>query len=159
MGYTRNSDLSYYDSNFYDANCGSYALRLNEWYELDSSFEDVTGWYIDDWIIEKNKQGYSDYEISCLYTNILTDCLLEEFSNELELCDGTLPKTNNVELIAFSTFCYCGEKNNTDFDFHFKVFREGTWKEKCGTHKVRECELEDWRDYISDVVYFYHKLI
>ena len=53
MGYTRNSDLSYYDSNFYDANCGSYALRLNEWYELDSSFENVTGWFIDDWIIEK----------------------------------------------------------------------------------------------------------
>ena len=41
MNYTRNSDLNYYKENPWQTNCGSYALRLNEWYDLDEPFEEV----------------------------------------------------------------------------------------------------------------------
>ena len=59
--YTRNSDLTYYETHRRESNCGSYAFRLNEWYDLDSYFEDVTGWYINEWITEQGEQGYNDY--------------------------------------------------------------------------------------------------
>lgn len=159
MNYTRNSDLTYYDTHQNEVNCGSYALRLNEWYELDPMFEDVTGWYVDEWIIEKGKEGYSDFDISCLYGEILVDCMLNEFGEELEVCDGTPPIADNIELIAFSTFCYYYDNGeNADFDYHFKVFRNGKWMEKCGIDNVKECTEDEWGDYIGDVFYFYHRI-
>lgn len=158
MYYTRNSDLSYYETHRYCANCGSYALRLNEWYDLDYYFEDVTGYYIDEWITEKSEEGYNDYEISTMYGEILVQGILEEFKGELELCDGWPPKTDNVELIAFSTYCYANSSKYSDYDYHFKVFRDGKWMEKCGTQPVEECTEDWWGDYIGDVFYFYHKI-
>lgn len=159
MNYTRNSDIKYYEENPYATNCGSYALRLNEWYELDYLFEDVMGEYIDEWIIRKNEEGWSDFEISCEYENILVDCMLNEFEDELELaCFSEPPKSDNVELIAFNTFCYYNDNGSVDFDYHFKVFRDGVWKEKCGTGPVVECGEDDWGDYIADTIYMYHKI-
>ena len=158
MSYTRNSDLNYYETDRWATNCGSYALRLNEWYELDQYFEDVTGYYIDEWIDEQGENGYSDYEISTMYGDILVDGILEEFKGELEVCDGRPPTTSNVELIAFSTYCYYIEEGSSDFDYHFKVLRNGKWMEKCGTYKVRECDEDEWGDYIGDVTYFYHRI-
>lgn len=158
MEYTRNSDLSYYENWPLSTNCGSYALRLNEWYDLDDPFEDIVGSYIDDWIVEKYEEGYSNFDISCLYGEILIDCILNEFGEELEICDGRPPSTSDVELIAFCTFCYCDEGEHTDYDYHFKVFRNGKWKEKCGGQKVKECSIDEWGDYIGDVFYLYHKI-
>lgn len=155
MYYTRNSDLSYYETHRHDANCGSYALRLNEWYDLDYYFEDVTGYYIGEWITEKSEEGYNDYEISTMYGDILVQGILEEFDGELEICGGWPPKTDGVELIAFSTYCYA---NYGDYDYHFKVFRDGKWMEKCGSGPVEECTEDSWGDYIGDVTYFYHKI-
>lgn len=158
MSYTRNSDLTYYETHRTAANCGSYALRLNEWYELDPYFEDVTGYYIDEWIDEQGENGYSDYEISTMYGDILVEGMLEEFKGELEICNGMPPTTNNVELIAFSTFCYYVEEGTPDFDYHFKVLRDGKWMEKCGMDSVRECDEDEWGDYIGDITYFYHRI-
>ena len=158
MYYTRNSDLKYYETNRTEVNCGSYALRLNEWYDLDTVFEDRMGYYIDEWISEKGKEGYSDYEISTMYGDILVEAMLENMADELEQCDGAPPTTDDEELIAFCTFCYCENTQWPDFDYHFKVFRDGKWMEKIGTGPVHECDEFDWGDYIGDVTYFYHKL-
>ena len=155
MNYTRNSDLTYYETHRHEANCGSYALRLNEWYDLDYYFEDVTGYYIDEWINEKSEEGYNEYEISTMYGEILVQGILKEFEDELELCSGWPPKTNDVELIAFSTYCYPGF---ADYDYHFKVLRDGKLMEKCGMEPVQECTEDGWGDYIGDVTYFYHKI-
>ena len=158
MEYTRNSDLSYYETHRHEANCGSYALRLNEWYDLDYYFEDVTGYYIDEWVNEKSEEGYSDYEISTMYGDILVDGILEDFKGELEICSGQPPESKDVELIAFSTFCYAECCRYPDYDYHFKVLRDGKWMEKCGSGPVEECTENGWGDYIGDVTYFYHRI-
>ena len=156
--YTHNSDLSLYDKSPSTTNCGSYALRLNEWYHLDRHFHDLMGETLEDWIIAKTKVGYSEYEITYFYEVILIKGLLLDFEGELEVCDGTPPETDDMELIAFNAFCYCIDSEFADADFHFKVFREGQWKEKCGKCQVRECDKEHWGSYIGDPFYFYHKI-
>ena len=160
MQYTRNSDLTYYESHRMNTNCGSYALRLNEWYYLDDRFEDEMGIDIEEWAYEEGKKGVSDEELTNVYGEVLLKCLLEDFEGELEICDGALPKLDNVELIAFNTFCSYNEKRlcPVDSDFHFKVFRDGIWKEKCGWGKVKECDEFSWGIYTGEVVYLYHKL-
>ena len=158
MKYTRNSDLNHYEKNQSTTNCGSYALRLNEWYHLNLLFEQEVNDWLDGWIIDMAAMGYSDYEISCFYGEISAKCMLETFGDELEICDGTPPETDEVELIAFNTFCYYESDGCTDSDFHFKVYRDGVWKEKCGRGKVRECDEDDWGIYIGEAIYFYHKI-
>lgn len=159
MNYTRNSDLTYYEINRREVNCGSYALRLNEWYNLDDYFEDVTGYWVEDWVVEKGQEGFDDYEISTMYGEILVQGILKEFEGELVQCNGQPPETDNVELIAFSTYCYSADLPNfVECDYHFKVLRDGKWMEKCGINMVRECTEDDWGDYIGDVTYFYHKI-
>lgn len=156
MYYTRNSDLSYYIEHPRRTNCGSYALRLNEWYSPDEYFEDING-DIYDWIEEMSKNGYDDLDISNMFKDVLIDGMLIEFKGELELCDGQPPATNDVELIAFNTFCIYDDIG-PDYDFHFKVLRDGLWMEKCGNDEVKECDENDWDVYIGDVVYLYHKI-
>jgi len=158
LGYTRNTDLNHYERNRQTTNCGSYALRLNEWYHLNRRFEDTTDEWVDEWIANKYKEGYSEHEISCFYAEILAQCMLSDFEGDLEICDGTPPESDNVELVAFNTFCYYDEIWGADTDFHFKVFRDGVWKEKCGRSQVRECDGEHWGGYIGDPIYFYHKI-
>ena len=156
MEYTYNSDPAHYEINCDSTNCGSYALRLNEWYALDADFADYTGWWVDEWISDKSEEGYSDYEIACLYGEILIECMLNEFGDELEICDGRPPETDDKELIALNTFC--DTSDFIDSDFHFKVFRDGEWKEKCGILSVRTCEKDEWGIYDGDVIYLYHKI-
>lgn len=155
MGYTRNSDLSYYEEHPRATNCGSYALRLNEWYNLDDKFVLYVG-DIYDWIDEMAENGYSDWEISTMFGEKLIQEMMYEFGDELEICDGEIPDDDSIELIAFSTYCYSGA--STDYDFHFKVFRDGVWKEKCGRQFVNECDIDDWGEYIGDIFYLYHKI-
>lgn len=156
--YTHNTDLTHYERNREKTNCGSYALRLNEWYHLNRRFEEVMHEWCDTWIRDKHEEGYSDYEISCMYGEALAECMLEDFKGELELCSGKEPTTDDVELIAFNTFCHDDGNWGIDSDFHFKVFRDGTWKEKCGRCPVQECDKYYWDDYIGDPIYFYHKI-
>ena len=157
MEYTRNSDLEYYYDNPGAANCGSYALRLQEWYDPEGYFEDIVGNGYD-WIAELHEEGYSDTEISNFYLDILVDGMLQEFEDELELCDGRAPTTSDTELIAFNTFAWCDDDYNSEYDFHFKVLRDGEWMEKCGREEVRVCEEDYWGKYIGDPVYMYHKI-
>lgn len=156
--YTRNSDLKYYESNPESTNCGSYALRLNEWYDPEKYFEDTTGWFIEDWITDLAKD-YLDEEISNKFNDILVEGMLIEFQEELELCDGSIPTDENVELIAFNSFCCYDEDNNfSDYDFHFKVYRNNRWMEKRGAEEVRECDIKEWGRYIGEPIYMYHKI-
>lgn len=157
MNYTRNSDLNYYNVEPFLTNCGSYALRLNEWYDPIDDIERITG-DIFGWIKEM-AFNYTDEEISIIYEEIMIDHMLKEFVDELEVCDGLLPDTDDVELIAFNAYCIYDEENDwIDYDFHFKVFRDNVWQEKCGTSDVFNCSLEDWGDYIGKTFFLYHKI-
>ena len=155
MEYTRNSDPDYYNKHLSTSNCGSYALRLQEWYDPEPYFEMSEG-DLYEWVEEMTMSGYSDAEISTLYTHILVEGMLEEFEGELELCDGRAPSTLDKELIAMNSFCIFDEDYSSDIDFHFKVFRDGIWSEKCGSEEVRFCEEDEWGRYIGDPVYMYH---
>ena len=156
MYYTRNRDLTYYETNRGRANCGSYALRLNEWYDPEDYVEDLTG-DICDWLEELGEDGYSEYEIACMYTDTLAAGMLQEFEGELELCFGPPQCKSGMELIALNSFCAV-EDGYVDWDFHFKVFRDGKWMEKNGTGPVQETNEDDWGKYNGDPLYMYHKI-
>ena len=158
MEYTRNSDPEYYNTNCTHANCGSYALRLCEWYDPESYLERIEENYVDSWIECMTMNGYSNDEITDYYINILVEGMLREFDGELELCDGRPPTTSDKELIAFNGFCICDEDFNVDVDFHFKVLRNGVWSEKPGREPVKFCELDEWGRYTGKPVYMYHKI-
>lgn len=159
MEYTRNSDLTYYERYQLRTNCGSYALRLNEWYQLNRRFKDKMEEDVDEWVYREGRLGVTNEELTNIYSDVLLECLLEDFKGELEVCDGAPPTSDNVELIAFNTFCsYDNDYMEADSDFHFKVFRDGTWKEKCGCGKVRECDEFFWGMYTGKPVYLYHKI-
>ena len=158
MEYTRNSDPDYYNNNRHRANCGSYALRLREWYDPEDFLEQVEESYVDEWIECMAMNGYDNDEITNYYIDILVDGILQEFDGELELCDGRPPTTSNKELIAFNGFCYCDDDYCIDYDFHFKVFRDGQWSEKPGCEPVKFCELDEWGRYTGKPVYMYHKI-
>ena len=156
MYYTRNNDPTYYERNRCTSNCGSYALRLKEWYDPEAYLEEFVG-DIYDWIYELSEEGYSEYEIACMYADTLIEGILNDFDGELELCDGRPPTTSDVELVAFNTWCYTDEYD-IDRDFHFKVFRDGCWMEKNGVNEVHKCEEDDWGKYNGDPYYMYHRI-
>ena len=156
MEYERNSDLSYYETNRLATNCGSYALRLSEWYELfyygADNFEDE-----EDYILEMFNYESDAHEVANMYRDILLDKLFDDFPDELEMCSGAPPDNDNEELIAFNTRCYDGDYY-IDYDFHFRVFRDGKWMEKCGCCEVSECDINDWGKYNGTPVYMYHRI-
>ena len=59
MDYKRNSDPAYYDEYSNYANCGSFALNLQGWYDPEIYFEDIHG-YIGAWMEETECEGWSD---------------------------------------------------------------------------------------------------
>ena len=153
MYYTRNTDPTYYYKFSGNANCGSFALRLNEWYDPEPDSGDVYNWILD------MACDYSDEEIANIYVDIIADRVMEDFGDKIELCDGRPPKTSDKELIALATFCYYDEEEiDCDWDFHFKVYRDGIWQQKNGCLKPSFCERDEWGKYNSDVIYFYHQI-
>lgn len=158
MSYTHNSDLEYYKKYPTDTNCGSFALQLKEWYTPEDKFENEIG-ELYSWVEDMAESGYSEEEVSNFYLDAIKDQVLNDFQGEIEICDGRVPSTKNKELIALATFCRWDEDIDwIDCDFHFKVFRDGRWQQKRGSGEVTDCNLEDWGDYISDVIFFYHKI-
>ena len=159
--YTHNSDPEYYDTHRSSANCGSYAFNIKEWYDADSGFCDDVG-DIFDWVKEMVYEGYSDEEISDIYAEGIIPKILNDFVGEIrEVRDESSPLESNEELVALRTFCYYDDDGWSDFDFHFKVLRDGCWMEKCGNGEVRFCTLDDWANgslaYISKTIFFAHK--
>lgn len=156
MEYTHNSDLTHYEKCRWETNCGSYALRLNEWYIFDS-FEEGEEYY---WIRDLFSNGYNDEEISNIYAEILVDELINDFKDTLiPVTNARPPETKDEELIAFAAYCtYDYYYDYINWDFHFRVYRDGGWKEKCGCEKVKDCDIIDWGNYISNVFYFIHKI-
>ena len=155
MEYTRNSDPEYYNKNRARANCGSYALRLREWYDPEDYLERKIG-DIWDWVETLHDEGYTNDEITEFYINSLADGMLLEFEGELTVCDGQPPCTSDEELIALNGFCLCDDDYYVDVDFHFKVLRDGIWQEKCGMEATKFCEKDEWGKYIGEPIYMYH---
>ena len=161
MEYTKNTDPNYFIAYPEESNCGSYALNVEEWYDPESELFNLVG-YINEWIDELYDMGYSVDEIADIYAEKLVEKILSDFEGEIREIYYPSEVDTDEELIAFRGWCYVDIDNWVDYDFHFKVFRDGFWKEKCGHGPVRFCTEDDWsygfRTYNSETIYFAHKI-
>lgn len=157
MNYTRNHDPNFYEEYQAIANCGSFAFQVEEWYAPDDYFEDDNGICIEAWIEEGLEEGCSEYDLADGLAEILANYILLDFEDVRYLMWPS-ELQENEELIAFRTFV----DDSCNWDFHFKVYRNGLWQEKCGSDPVRFCDEWDWNngllDYISCTFYFARKL-
>ena len=157
MNYTRNHNPHYYEECQDFANCGSFAFNIEEWYSPDDYFEDDMGETVEQWIDHCIWNGWDEYDMSDEFAGILVNYILNDFDDVRYLVwEGEIQP--DEELIAFRTFV----DTEGNWDFHFKVFRDGLWLEKCGSDPLRFCEESDWNngilEYISQTVYFARKL-
>lgn len=162
MSYIKNTDPNYFIDHQSESNCGSYAFNIQGWYDPEFALLLDTG-SIEEWIVELVQEGWSDEEISELYSDSLVNSILSDFEGEIEEVNCTYRPNADEELIAFRTYCVGdGIDEWADWDFHFKVFRDGLWMEKCGRDPVQFCLEDEWqygiRSYISNTVYFAHKI-
>lgn len=157
MNYTQNHDPNYYEKHQGSSNCGSFAFQIEEWYSPDEYFEDIQGQSIEEWIERGLEVGYDEWELSDLLADLLSDYVLMDFEDVRYLWSPAEVQ-DNEELIAFRAFV----SDDCNWDFHFKVLRDGLWQEKCGSDPVRFCSEDDWHnglmDYNSYTVYFARKL-
>ena len=160
MEYTRNSDSEYYNKNCAHANCGSFAFNIEEWYDPEIDFKSMVG-YIDEWVTNMHDEGYSDDEIADIYIEAIAERVLDDFSGELREIYYLSDVNVDEELIALRGWCFYSNEYS-DYDFHFKVLRNGIWQEKCGTQPIKFCLEDDWtyttRTYNSITIYFAHKI-
>ena len=142
MEYTKNTNPHYYEENQSCSNCGSFAFQIEEWYSPDEYFEEDMGVSVEEWIDNCIWNGWDEYDMSDEFAGILVNYILNDF--------------DDVRYIV-----QIGELEQNE-DFHFKVFRDGLWLEKCGSDPVRFCEENDWNngllEYISQTIYFARKL-
>ena len=155
MRYERNNDPNYYIEKQHYSNCGSFALNLKGWYDPEEYFYDIYG-PIDFWM-ESLREDYTNEELSDMYADVLVEGMLEEFKGELRLLECIDDEIDDdEELISFRGVC---DNDIDEYDFHFKVFRNGRWMEKHGGGPVRECREWDWGWYISETYYFAHRKV
>lgn len=154
MIYTPNHNPDYYKLNPSMTNCGSYAFNIEEWYDpdLDEEWDEIEDW-VDDFL----ERGYELEEIPDLIANEYVEQILSDFYEEVRLIDNEHGGAPNEEVIAFRI--YIDLEDYWGFDFHFKVFRDGYWREKCGSQDVTPCDLEEWGRYNSSTFFFAKKII
>ena len=157
MDYTRNYNPNYYEENQHYANCGSFVFQIEEWYSPDEYFENNFGQCIGEWIEQGLEDGCDEWDLSDGLAEIFIDYILMDF-DDVRYMWSPAELQDDEELIAFRTYV-CDDCN---WDFHFKVFRDGHWQEKCGGDPVRFCDEWDWHnglvDYISSTFYFARKV-
>ena len=163
MEYTKNTNPNFYAENESNSNCGSFAFNVEEWYnpEIDLEAEVL---YIGTWMAELIDSGYSCDEVADIYVETLAESVLKDFEGEIREILFPSQIHNDEELIAFRGYCRyeIGEDYLPDYDFHFKVLRNGIWQEKCGSLPVKFCTEDDWtyttRTYNSETLYFAHRI-
>lgn len=137
-----NSDPSFWEENHTDCNCGAYALNLIGWY-LPYNNRDER----DNWIDTMLEEDYSEDEIKEIVLTADVSNMLNQFGDYLIPVNSPDEVPDNEDVIAYrvSLFVCRDDDPNTydyaDYDFHFKVRRDGKWSEKVGMDKVVPCEL------------------
>lgn len=163
MEYTKNTNPNFYEENECSSNCGSFAFNVEEWYDPEQDFILDVG-YIDEWMIEMVESGYNCDEVADMYAESLAESVMRDFEGEVREVFYPAEVEPNEELIAFRGYCRyeSGEDWVPDYDFHFKVLRDGIWQEKCGHYPVKFCTEDDWtymtRTYNSETIYFAHQI-
>lgn len=157
----------------FEYNCGGYALQTFSWYkpyEFDSY----------DYIYELLAQGYSEEEITERILEVSRDNMEWDFGDKIRFIrtdyfsrENTQEELlnqleENEELIAFRIGleiddCDYDNPVIVDYDFHYRVYRNGSWSEKMGNESITPCDFEeDYWDgfciYDSPIYYFAMKV-
>lgn len=162
-----NKGFDFWDKYRRDCNCGSLAFNLDEWYhpgDLKGNYEDFLA---EDFLLGLD-DDFDDDEIADALANFYLDLLVEDFEDEISEPSLEEPEVvpNGYELIAFRAGAYSWDQGewgfSFDYDFHFKVLREGQWLEKLGGGSVFPTSLSDWNGgsmyYNSHTFYFIHRI-
>lgn len=175
--YLNNNGVRNIDNTEYkDYNCGGYALKTFSWYHPYKFF----AW---EYIEKLLDDGYDCNEIVDRILQLSCDNMLEDFGSKIRLIDYTdhdrgdaIEKKllaqlhTNEELIAFrigleidDTRMYEDEAVVEDYDFHYRVYRNGCWQEKIGNGMIGYCDFTEdiWDGYCtydSPIYYFAMKV-
>ena len=109
MEYTANNDPKYYESHRSVTNCGSYALRLKEWY--DNEVDEYFGG-IDQWCMELLEEGISDNDIPDMIAETYLAYVCRDMGDSVKLLTRldhasmlkAAARNFNEELIAFRMY-------------------------------------------------------
>ena len=154
--YTRNKDMSFWDKRRAYANCGSYALNVQEWvvpvdddeYDHDTREDMMYGI----WEATGDEKEVADALVERDWEQIQKDFpFLRPIGHPNEVPD-------DVEVIAYRVgIAYDEDTDYLDEDFHFRVRRNGIWHEKHGTMDPHECYCQsiegEWVTPMSDLEY------
>ena len=152
MYYTTNHDPEYYNAHCSMVNCASYAMNIKEWWDPEIE-EDYGSIY--EWVDAMEDCGYTLTEMQDIIAEEYIDAFLNDFPSVRAL-DKSTDIQPDEELIAFRICLDLDD--DIDFDFHFRVFRDGKWSEKNGNGLVHDCSMAYWGKYNSKTFYFGHKV-
>lgn len=136
----RNYDPHFWEHQQPNANCGSFAFNVQNWFV---PFEDeIDG---DTLISDMIEEGYDE--------NDIMDALLAESARAMEsMMPDNLKQIKSYEInalapdttiVAYRLGLSISDCGGYDFDYHFKVRLNGEWWEKNGGYKAHPCELQD----------------
>ena len=164
-----NKSFDFWNEEHEDCNCGSYAFNLDEWYHpgcicgrYDDCDDDVIT-FLDSW----SDEGIDDDELANELASFYLDKIENDFEGEIRIVhDFELPTyvCPGEEVIAFRAGAYAWKGYNCssfDYDFHFKVLRDGHWFEKRGSEPIRATNLNEWTAsiyYNSETFFIIHRL-
>lgn len=165
---TYNRGFEFWNEEHRECNCGSYAFNLDEWYcpgYLSGTYDDddceipiFLGYCEDD--------GMTEDELANQLAGFYLDKIKKDFKDSIRiLCEQPriVDLKDNEELIAFRAGAYSWGGCNCssyDYDFHFKVYRDGRWLEKKGSLAINFTTLDDWMGslyYNSETFYIIHR--
>ena len=137
-----------------DYNCGGYAFETYSWYGPgDFSEEDDA---VNDFIINIMDSDISDEEdINELLFDFCVNEILKTFPTYRRISEEEAQQLPIfTKIIAFRIFF----NDFFDYDYHFKIRKNGIWSHKRGSSKVKQCTLEKWSyidcSYNSPTAYF-----
>lgn len=150
-------------------NCGSYALNSNIWITpFDEDIDDRI-----EFIWDMLNSGLGLEETRDLILNLDCAYIRDNFNLKEISFKNFMALAPETEVIAYRIFLKVnipkdeeGEIDicDIDYDFHFRVRKEGRWVEKCGEEPIGfvvDSENEEWDvfplTYSSQIRYFIKK--
>ena len=161
-----NKGFDFWKENHEDCNCGSYAFNLDEWYHpgclcgedsQDELLDSLECWFAENCDDDELADKLADFYLNRIKDDFVDKITISICEPNVELLD------NNVEVIAFRAGVYefGYYEPDFDYDFHFKVYRDGHWFEKRGFEPVRLTSLDEWSGsiyYNSQTFYITHQI-
>jgi len=153
----RSSDYPW-NQNEYNLNCASYALNCDFWYCPDCDY-----WDNEDIVQELAEDNYETKDILSIVLEYSVEQILKDFDSEIRILDSEDDLRDDEEKVAFRIgihkYEFTDDYIETDYDFHFRVFRNGRWMEKCGSEEIRTAAEDVYAPWIDSSIYYGSELV